>query len=93
MLAERAFGQAASVRSQIGQLRVAVLHHEFRNVIAPAPAARIAHDLERGAADVGQGERAVARHASTPLKRGILDLEPVSGPAICAPEALRHDPL
>jgi hypothetical protein len=30
MLAERAFGRAASVRKQIGELRVAVLLHEIR---------------------------------------------------------------
>ena len=52
---------------QIGQLCVGTPRRdETGDVIAPMPAASLADDRERRFANVGQGERAVARHG---LKR------------------------
>ena len=47
---------------EIGELGVAVLLHEFRDIVTPAAAARLANDGERRRTNVGQSERAVARH-------------------------------
>jgi hypothetical protein len=57
---------------QIGELGVAVLLHELRHAVAPAPAARLANDRERRPADVGQGRGALVNLSSTEAakKRG-----------------------
>jgi hypothetical protein len=48
---------------QISQFRIAMLFHEPRHIVAPAPAARLADDRQGRPTDVGQDERAVARHS------------------------------
>ena len=45
---------------QVGEFRVAMLRQEPVNVVAPAPAALFAYDLERWLAYVGQRNRAIA---------------------------------
>jgi hypothetical protein len=47
---------------QVGQLRVAVDLHQPRHAVAPAPAARLTDDRECWPSDIGQDERAIARH-------------------------------
>ena len=47
---------------QLGQLGVAMLFHEPRHIVGPAPAARLADDRQGGVTKVGQGDRAVSRH-------------------------------
>jgi hypothetical protein len=54
MLSERAFSQSASATQEIGQLGVgAMLGNEPLDVVATAPSARLAHDLDRRLPDVG----------------------------------------
>ena len=61
MDAGRARFPALGERDQeIGELRIAMLGHELRHVVAPAPAARLADDRQVWLANVGKGERTVA---------------------------------
>jgi hypothetical protein len=69
----KADAHRASRAEQIGQLRVAVLRHELRHALAPAPAARLANNRQRRLTKVGQDKRAVAGAARERLakrKRG-----------------------
>jgi hypothetical protein len=59
---------------EIGELGVAVLLHEFRDIVTPAAAARLADDPERRRSNVGQGECAVAGHMWRPDEMPLLDL-------------------
>jgi hypothetical protein len=62
MLTERALGSRRA-RQEVGQLGVgAILGNEPLEVVAPAPSPRLADDRERRRADLGQGQRTVARH-------------------------------
>jgi hypothetical protein len=65
MLTDRAFGQLASM-PQLGELGVAVLFHELRDVVATAPAARLALDRERRDTEVRE-RVGVVSHASGSL--------------------------
>jgi hypothetical protein len=53
---------------EVGQLRVAMLLDEPRDVVAPASAARLAHERQGRLTDVGQGDRAVPRHGFEPTR-------------------------
>jgi hypothetical protein len=59
---------------QIGQLRIAVLLHELRNAVAPAPTAGLADNRERRLPNVGQGDRAVAGHYCCGLRLAVEKL-------------------
>src|SRR5271169_5945517 len=80
---------------QAGHLGVAVPFHEARHIIGLVTAARLADDGQRRSKNVGQDERAVARHGSRPLKLRVLRLQPLPAVAarISAAGALRYDPL
>jgi len=75
ILAERAFGQLASVCSRSVILASPCRSMRRATFIGLVTAARLADDRQRRSKNVGQDERAVTRHGSRPLKlrlRGSL---------------------
>jgi hypothetical protein len=75
--ADRArLGAGGERLQEIGQLGIARLRHQALDVVAPAPAARLACEGERRPANVGQDRQAVSAIAPVSARtRPQLDVE------------------